>query len=82
MVVLDRWLDWSGSTQYDLKNPRRLARMYETMLREASRTADLSHWLDGRTLVRLWPDLVLPPQVRSRWETPFPELTTGRSSAA
>jgi hypothetical protein len=55
--------------------------MYETVLREASTTADLSRWLDGRTLVRLWRDLVLPPQVRSRWEARFPELT-GRSSAA
>ncbi len=51
--------------------------MYETVLRAAPMTADLSHWLDGRTLVRLWPDLVLAPQVRSRWETRFPELTTG-----
>ncbi len=82
VVVLDRWLDWSGSARYDLASPGRLARMYETVLREASRTADLSRWLDGLTLVRLWPDLVLPPQVRSRWEARFPELTTGRSSAA
>ncbi|WP_261567547.1 hypothetical protein [Frankia gtarii] len=51
--------------------------MYETVLREASRTADLNRRLDGLTLVRLWPDLVLAPQVRSRWETRFPELTTG-----
>ncbi|WP_205447268.1 hypothetical protein, partial [Candidatus Frankia alpina] len=50
VVVLDRWSDWSGSARYDLENPRRLARMYETVLREAPRMADLSHWLDGRTL--------------------------------
>ncbi|WP_248816261.1 hypothetical protein [Frankia sp. AgPm24] len=65
VVVLDRWLDWSGSARYDLTNPGRLARMYETVLREASRTADLSRWLEGRTLARLWGDLVLPPQVRA-----------------
>ncbi|WP_443673213.1 hypothetical protein [Frankia umida] len=82
VVVLDRWLDWSGSARYDLTNPGRLARMYETVLREASRTADLSRWLEGRTLARLWGDLVLPPQVRSRWEARFPELTAGRPSAA
>jgi hypothetical protein len=82
VVVLDRWLDWSGSARYDLATPGRLARMYETVLREASTAADLSRWLDGRTLVQLWGDLVLPPQVRSRWEARFPELTSGRPSAA
>jgi hypothetical protein len=82
VVVLDRWLDWSGSGRYDLANPGRLVRMYETVLREASKKADLSVWLDGRTLVRLWRELVLPPQVRSRWEARFPELASGHSSAA
>ncbi len=81
VVVLDRWLDWSGSGRYDLGHPGRLVRMYETVLREASKKADLSRWLDGRTLVRLWRELVLPPQVRSRWEARFPELTTGHWSA-
>ncbi len=82
VVVLDRWLDWSGSGRYDLANPGRLVRMYETVLREASKKADLSRWLDGRTLVRLWRELVLPPQVRSRWEARFPDLTSGHWSAA
>ncbi|MCL9762167.1 hypothetical protein [Frankia sp. AiPa1] len=82
VVVLDRWLDWSGSARYDLTNPGRLTRMYETVLREASRTADLSRWLEGSTLIRLWGDLVLPPQVRSRWEARFPELAVGHPSAA
>ena len=81
-VTIDRWLDWSGSGRYDLANPGRLARMYETVLREASKKTDLSRWLDKRTLARLWRELVLPPQVRSRWEAQFPELASGRWSAA
>jgi hypothetical protein len=40
-VVLNRRLDWSGRARYDLDNPRRLASMYETVLREATTTEDL-----------------------------------------
>lgn len=81
-MVLDRGLDWSGRARYDLANPRRLASMYETVLREASGPEDLARWLDGPTLVRLWPELVVPPQVRQQWEARFPELVAGRRSAA
>jgi hypothetical protein len=81
-VVLDRRLDWSGQARYDLANPRRMASMYETVLREATRADDLACWLDGPTLVRLWQKLVLPSQVRRLWETRFPELAAGRRSAA
>jgi len=41
-VVLDRRLDWSGQARYDLANPRRMASMYETVLREATRADDLA----------------------------------------
>lgn len=81
-VVLDRRLDWSGRARYDLANPRPLASMYETVLREATRPEDLARWLDGPTLVRLWPELVLPPQVRQPWEARFPQLAARRRSAA
>ena len=81
-VVLDRRLDWSGRARYDLTNPRRLASMYETVLREATSPDELARWLDGPTLVRLWPELVLPSQVRQPWEARFPELATARRSAA
>lgn len=79
---LDRRLNWSGRAVYDLDNPRRLASMYETVLREASTAVQLETWLDGSTLVKVWPDLVLPPQVRLLWEARFPQLTTHRHSAA
>jgi hypothetical protein len=81
-VMLDRRLDWSGRSRYDLTNPRRLASMYETVLREATSSDELARWLDGPTLVRLWPELVLPPQVRQPWEARFPELATARRAAA
>ena len=81
-VALDRRLEWSGRARYDLTNPRRLASMYETVLCEASGQGDLERWLDGSTLVRLWPGLVLPQQVRQLWETQFPQLAARRGTAA
>lgn len=81
-VVLDQRLGWSGRARYDLANPRRLASMYETVLREATCPDDLARWLDGPTLVRLWPDLVLPPQVRRLWQARFAQLADPHGSAA
>ncbi len=81
-VVLDKRLDWSGRARYDLSNPRRLASLYETVLREATGPDDLEWWLDGPTLVQLWSQVVIPPAVRHQWEARFPQLSTGRRSAA
>jgi hypothetical protein len=81
-VNLDQRLDWSGRARYDLNNPRRLATMYETVLREATNPDDLARWLNAPTLIRLWPDLVLPPQVRQPWEARFPQLRASQRPAA
>ena len=81
-VRLDRRLNWSGKAVYDLDSPRRLASMYETVLREASTADQLETWLDAVTLERLWFELVLPPQVRQLWEERFPQLAAHRRSAA
>jgi hypothetical protein len=56
--------------------------MYEIVLREATTVDDLVQWLDGPTLVRLWADLVLPPQVRDLWESSHPVLADTRRAAA
>ena len=81
-VVLSRRLDWSGRARYDLDNPRRLASMYETVLREATSSEDLELWLNGPTLLRLWAGLVLPPQVRLAWEAKHSVLAEARRAAA
>jgi len=82
VVELDPHLDWSGRTRFDLDNPRRLASLYETVLREATSPADLHRWLDQDTLIRLWPTLVLPVQLRRRWQERFPQLTPACDIAA
>jgi hypothetical protein len=82
LVRLDRRLDWSPNDGYDLGNPRRLATMYETVLREASHADDLIRWLDAATLMRIWTALVLPPRLRRAWESRFPDLAAAQRSAA
>jgi hypothetical protein len=53
--------------------------LYQTVLREASRAEDLTDFLDGGTLVGLWPNLYLPRGVRQAWEERHPAL---RAAAA
>jgi hypothetical protein len=81
-VTLDRWLAWSGRTQFELGSPRQVTTMYETVLREAVSPDDLARWIDGPTLVRLWRTLVLPPRLRGLWEERFPELTAASRLSA
>jgi hypothetical protein len=73
-VTLDRWLDWSGDSTYDLDNAGDLQLMYQTVLNQATTVADLCRWLDGDTLRRLWPSLWLPGRLRALWQARIPEL--------
>jgi len=75
MVVLDRWLDWSGDRRYDLDDAGDLQLMYQTVLNQATTVADLCRWLDGKALRRLWSSLWLPARLRALWQTRIPELT-------
>jgi hypothetical protein len=81
-VTLPHHLDWSGNADYVLDRPARLASMYKTVLTEATTVDDLRDWLDGGSLLQLWPQLWLPPQLRRLWEHRFPELATARAAAA
>ena len=83
IVTLPRHLDWSGSADYDLDSPGRIVDLYRTVLIEATKPADLHAFLDRGTLMRLWPTLWLPPDLRRAWEERFPELPrTGSGNAA
>jgi hypothetical protein len=74
-VRLPLRLFWSlPDHQFDLDDADTLRWYYETVLREASRPGDLADYLDGATLVRLWPDLYLPKGVRRAWEERHPSL--------
>lgn len=73
-VELPRHIDWGPEYGYDLADDADLRVMYERVIREAQDASELAMLLDGRTLVRLWPHLVIPTAVRVRWESRFGEL--------
>jgi hypothetical protein len=52
------------------------------VLREAGRPEDLTTYLDGDTLIALWPDLYLPKGVRQAWEDQHPVLQGAAAAAA
>lgn len=60
-------LNWSrpGATHL-LSDRRQRARCYEVVLREGM-PADILRYVDGALLVDLWPDLVLPREIRDAW---------------
>jgi hypothetical protein len=79
-VELPLRLFWSlPDHQFDLGDPDMLLWYYQTVLREASRADDLRRYLDGATLLHLWPELYLPKGVRGAWEERHPLL---RAAAA
>jgi len=89
IVELPLWLDWGPERTYDVSDTRSQQVMYETVLREAQRAADLQQFLDAATLIHTWPRLRLPAQIRAIWEDRFPNLASrtaevdqeGRSAA-
>ena len=75
LVELPLRLFWSlPDHRFDLDEPDVRRWYYETVLREATRPADLARYLDGETLAGLWPELYLPKGVRRAWEEHHPAL--------
>lgn len=74
-VELPLRLFWSlPDHRFELDDPDMRLWYYQTVLREASRPADLTTYLDRDTLVSIWPDLYLPRGVRRAWEELHPAL--------
>ncbi len=81
-VELPLWLFWYPDRTFDLDDPATLRWMYQTVLREASRPEDLTSFLNGDTLVTLWPDLLLPKAVRQAWQERYPVLLAASAAVA
>jgi len=82
-VELPIWLFWSSPDHtFDLGDPDMRRWLYQIVLREASRPEDLTTYLDGETLIALWPDLYLPKGVQQAWEDKHPALRAAARSAA
>ena len=79
VVELPHRIFWQPDRHVNLDDPALLRWTYETVLREAVSVEELEDWLDGPTLVRLWPDLHLPSPVRQAWQQRHPAL--GRAAA-
>jgi hypothetical protein len=82
LVELPLWLFWCPDRTFDLDDPAMLRWMYQTVLREASRPGDLAAYLNGDTLVAVWPELFLPKGVRQAWEERYPVLRAASATAA
>ena len=82
LVELPLWLFWCPDRTFDLDDPAMLRWMYQTVLREASRPGDLAAYLNGDTLVAVWPELFLPKGVRQAWEERYPVLCAASAAAA
>lgn len=67
-VTLPLELNWSRpGAVFRLSDRRQRARCYEIVLREGA-PAELLRYVDGVLLVDLWPDLVLPRDIRAAWQ--------------
>jgi len=65
---LPRTLDSSALQSRDLADPLARQLAYEVVLREAGDEREVTPWVDRDELLRLWPRLYLPRQVRVSWE--------------
>lgn len=73
-VELPLRLFWYPNRTFNLEEPGIMRWLYQIVLREASRPDDLTSYLNGDTLVTLWPDLRLPKGVQRAWEEHHPSL--------
>jgi hypothetical protein len=75
VVELPLRLFWSAADRtFDLGDPDMLRSMYEKVLREAILPGELATYLNGGTLIAVWPQLFLPRELRQAWEERHPAL--------
>ena len=75
VVELPLRLYWSAPDRtFSLDDPAERRKVYQIVVREARRPDDLAVFLDGDTLIALWPGIFLPKPVRRAWEDEHPAL--------
>ena len=72
--VLPPRIEASHRKPYDLGDAHQRSEAYRVVLMEALRQDDLASWLDRDELVRVWPDLYLPRDIRAAWQVRHPVL--------
>lgn len=79
VVVLPLWLNWSDpGREFRLADRSDRARVYEIVLR-AGTPDDVLTYVDGALLADLWPELVLPRELRAAWDPLMRDLVAGWS---
>jgi hypothetical protein len=79
-VRLPLHLNWSQpGRQFDLADRRQRAGVYEIVLREGT-GQDIAEYVDGALLIDLWPDLILPANIRRAWQ-PIVDTVRGHQKA-
>lgn len=73
LVTLPVWIDWTLRKTYNLDDKFDRADFYRVVISEAQ-PSEMAGYLEGATLVNIWPSLGLPKNVRPAWEKKFPEL--------
>lgn len=76
-IELPRHLDWGPERLYHLDQISDVRLLYTRVIRESATPDDLRRHLNATILREVWPDLVLPPRVRTLWLERFPELRVG-----
>jgi hypothetical protein len=80
-VELPLWLFWSSTDRrFNLDSISTRRWLYQTVLRDAARSSDLTDYLDHGILIKVWPDLRLPAGVRRTWEELHPVLRSSGSA--
>jgi hypothetical protein len=75
VVELPLRLFWSAADRtFDLDDPDMLRSTYEKVLREAIQPGELAAYLNGGTLITVWPQLFLLRELRQAWEQRHPVL--------
>ena len=67
-------IEASHVSAYDFGDVHQRAEAYWVVLMEALTQDDLVSWLDRDELVRVWPDLYLPRDIRAAWQARHPVL--------
>jgi hypothetical protein len=82
-IKLPIWLYWSGRDRtFDLEDREMRRWLYQIVLREASSLDDLVTYVDGGTLIAIWPELCLPKGVWQAWEERHPALRVAATGSA
>lgn len=68
---------WSGNRVFDLAQDADVEILYQALFRNGS-PSDIAERVNGRLLVRAWPNLSVPPRKRQLMEDRYAELRRAR----